>query len=154
MIKEERDDFEAELDDEDLDDDDDEVEVDDDIDIDEVLDDGLDDDEDETDVDLVAEDDGDEDDDAVVTAGGDEDDDGETSLDELLDERATHPTDDEVDAEDIMALASEREVPIEPIVVRAEPLRDQQEFVCKSCYLVKPKVQLADPEKMYCRDCV
>jgi len=28
------------------------------------------------------------------------------------------------------------------------------EFVCKSCYLVKHRSQLADKRKMFCRDCV
>jgi hypothetical protein len=28
-----------------------------------------------------------------------------------------------------------------------------EEFVCRSCFLVKRRTQLADPEQMWCRDC-
>ncbi|MEX2504811.1 MAG: hypothetical protein WD378_08170, partial [Egicoccus sp.] len=27
------------------------------------------------------------------------------------------------------------------------------EFVCRSCYMAKRETQLADPERMFCRDC-
>jgi hypothetical protein len=31
--------------------------------------------------------------------------------------------------------------------------RRENEFLCKSCFLVLPRHQLADEEKMLCRDC-
>ncbi|MFM8971238.1 MAG: DUF4193 family protein, partial [Actinomycetota bacterium] len=32
--------------------------------------------------------------------------------------------------------------------------RRENEFLCKSCFLVLPRHQLADEERMFCRDCV
>jgi hypothetical protein len=58
--------------------------------------------------------------------------------------------------EDIMSLVGqERDEPVaEPLPIRAQPIRDRQEFVCSRCRLVKPKVQLADAARGLCRDCV
>ena len=87
-----------------------------------------------------------------------EDESDEDSLEELLEGRATarRGTDDADDEDDIMALASERDetarLDIPPSKVT--PVKDQQEFVCKRCHLVKAKVQLADEERGLCRDCV
>ena len=86
-----------------------------------------------------------------------EDEEDQASLDELLAQRAAgrRGGDDADDTDDIMALSSE---PVEPVIdaipTRVAPVKDTEEFVCKSCHLVKPKVQLADPERGYCRDCV
>jgi hypothetical protein len=52
-------------------------------------------------------------------------------------------------------------VPVEPTRDdRAEPLdaakvvpMQETEFICKRCYLVKHRSQLADKKKMLCRDC-
>jgi hypothetical protein len=54
-----------------------------------------------------------------------------------------------------MSFASEAaNPPPERMRVRIPPVRDRQEFVCKSCHLVKPRVQLADTKRGLCRDCV
>ncbi len=92
---------------------------------------------------------------------GEEEDDGdESSLEELLAQRAAARrggADDADEDDDLMSsLASEKEhvAPVEPLPSRAIPLKDRQEFVCNNCHLVKAKVQLADPERGLCRDCV
>jgi hypothetical protein len=54
-----------------------------------------------------------------------------------------------------MALSSEADKSIrEPLPTRVIPIRDREEFVCTRCHLVKRKSQLADAERMLCRDCV
>lgn len=125
----------------------------------------LDDDEDLDDVDLEdleddledldSDEDEDEDDD-------DEDDDGgggQESLEELLDQKPSpkrgvaRPDSDE--DTDIMALTSERDDRVGArLPSRVTPIRDKEEFVCRGCYLVKSKWQLADKERGLCRDCV
>lgn len=104
--------------------------------------------------------DGDEDEVAtgLAMAADDDEDSEEASLEELLAQRAAGrraagEPDDEDD--DIMALSSERE-PTGAEVIRTKviPLKDRQEFVCKRCHLVKARSQLADEERMLCRDCV
>jgi hypothetical protein len=85
-----------------------------------------------------------------------DDDPGQASLEELLAQRAAarRGTDDSDDEADVMALSSEAARLRESTRTRVAPVRDRQEFVCKRCHLVKPRVQLADPERGLCRDCV
>ena len=87
----------------------------------------------------------------------DDEDDEDASLDQLLSQRAAgrRGSDDAEDDDDIMALASEKEPAgtAEVPPSRVVPVKDRQEFVCQSCYLVKARSQLADSERMYCRDC-
>lgn len=88
----------------------------------------------------------------------DEEEDDESSLEELLAQRAAARRasgDDDEEEEIITALSSEPEVraPIEPLG-RIVPVKDRKEFVCRSCYLVKARTQLADAERQLCRDCV
>jgi uncharacterized protein DUF4193 len=75
-----------------------------------------------------------------------DDEDVEASLDVILKERMVvedEPEDDEVaDVEDRTEL-TERVLPKQP-----------DEFVCRSCFLVKHPSQLADKKRMLCRDCV
>ena len=75
-----------------------------------------------------------------------EDEDVEASLDVILKERLVvedEPEDDELaDVED-RAEGTERVLPKQP-----------DEFVCRSCFLVKHPSQLADKKRMLCRDCV
>ena len=99
--------------------------------------------------------DDDDDEDADVTALT-EDDTEEASLDELLAQRAAaRRGTDESEEEDIMSLASERQLPaIGPLPTKVIPVKDRQEFVCERCHLVKARSQLADPERGLCRDCV
>ena len=97
---------------------------------------------------------GEEEEDAALE---EEDDGDQASLEELLAQRAAvrRGSDDADDSDDIMSLSSEPQEPIiENVAPRVTPVKDTEEFVCKSCHLVKPRVQLADPEKGYCRDCV
>ena len=97
------------------------------------------------------------DDEEDAALGDEEDEDGQASLEELLAQRAAgRKTADETDdTDDIMALASEPDEPIvEALPTQVDPIKEQKEFVCQSCYLVKPRVQLADEKRMYCRDCV
>ena len=107
---------------------------------------------DDEEVDLPEED---EEEDAALP---DEEEEGsQASLDELIAQRAAgrRGGDDADDDSDIMALASEPDEPVlEALPAKVAPIRDQKEFVCKSCYLVKPRVQLADAKREYCRDCV
>jgi hypothetical protein len=89
---------------------------------------------------------------AAEDADDDDDDepdeeDVEASLDVILKERLVvvddEPDDEEAtDVEDRSEM-SERVLPKQP-----------DEFVCRSCFLVKHPSQLADQDKMLCRDCV
>lgn len=114
--------------------------------------------EDEDDDDLEVEiDDPEEAEAELAAASEDDDEDDDASLDQLLTQRAAarRGGDDADDDDDIMALASEKEpsgtaeVPVSRIV----PVKDREEFVCQRCYLVKARSQLADADRMLCRDC-
>jgi Domain of unknown function (DUF4193) len=76
-----------------------------------------------------------------------DDEDVEASLDQILKERLVVEEEEEEDEEipepEDRSEGSERVLPKQP-----------DEFVCKSCFLVKHSNQLADPEKELCRDCV
>lgn len=96
----------------------------------------------------------DEDDDAALAEEDDEEE--EASLEELLAERsAPKRTGDDVEEEDdIMALVPEPDVAIDEVLpVRVIPVKDQEEFVCARCHLVKKKVQMVDADRRLCRDC-
>jgi uncharacterized protein DUF4193 len=93
---------------------------------------------------------------AVVERSGDGDDeeeeeepddeDVEASLDVILKERLVvedEPEDEEATDQEDKAEGNERVLPKQP-----------DEFVCRSCFLVKHPSQLADKKKMLCRDCV
>ncbi len=78
-------------------------------------------------------------------------DDVEAPLDTLLQERTASATleDEEEEVEEEEAEVDERgEGP-----TRIVPRRPG-EFLCASCFLVLPRNQLADEERMLCRDCV
>jgi hypothetical protein len=99
-----------------------------------------------------SEEDAGEDDDALTALDDDESE--QASLDELLAQRAaarrgSDDPDDEVEL--ITAYVPE---PVHTVDRPAEvAIRDRQEFVCNSCHLVKPRVQLADARRGLCRDC-
>jgi hypothetical protein len=106
----------------------------------------------------AVEDDDDEEEEDVALPDEDEEE-GQASLDELLAQRAAarRGTDDaDDDSDDIMALSSEKDEPIAlvDLPARATPIKAGEEFVCKNCFLVKPRVQLADEARGLCRDCV
>ena len=90
----------------------------------------------------------------VLTAVAEDDDDladdadVELALDEVLAEtirRTTTPEDDD-----------DGPIEIDPLVDPLEAILPKQddEFRCKSCRLLKKMSQLADPDKTLCRDCV
>jgi Domain of unknown function (DUF4193) len=75
-----------------------------------------------------------------------EDEDVEASLDVILKERLVvedEPEDEEATDVEDKTEGNERVLPKQP-----------DEFVCRSCFLVKHPSQLADKKKMLCRDCV
>jgi hypothetical protein len=93
---------------------------------------------------------------AVVERSGDaedeeeeeepEDEDVEASLDVILKERLVvedEPEDEEATDQEDRTEGNERVLPKQP-----------DEFVCRSCFLVKHPSQLADKKNMLCRDCV
>ena len=96
-----------------------------------------------------------EDEEAALAPDEDEESD-EASLEELLAQRASarRGGEDAEEEDDIMALSSEKDTPAKTVLPsKVIPIKDQEEFVCKSCYLVKARSQLADEKRMYCRDC-
>jgi len=79
----------------------------------------------------------------------DDDDEVEASLDVILKERLVVTDDEEEDDDDDGADPDERgDSPLK--VLPKQP----GEFVCQSCFLVKHPSQLADRDRMLCRDCV
>jgi len=85
----------------------------------------------------------------------DEDGSEQASLEELFARRAAFDAgDDSGEDADITELSSEVAAPvIERTRAVVTPVRERQEFVCKSCHLVKPRVQLGDGRRGLCRDC-
>ena len=75
-----------------------------------------------------------------------DDEDVEASLDVILKERLVvedEPEDEEATYQEDKTEGNERVLPKQP-----------DEFVCRSCFLVKHPSQLADRKNMLCRDCV
>ena len=97
-----------------------------------------------------------EDEEAALATDDEDEESDEASLEELLAQRASARRggeDAEGEDDDIMALSSEKDTPATTVLPsKVIPIKDQQEFVCKSCYLVKARSQLADEKRMYCRD--
>lgn len=77
----------------------------------------------------------------------------ETSLDEIIEKKADEPAPEEAEEESVLETARGGDERVEPLAVKVVP-QQPTEFVCKSCYLVKHRSQLADKRKMFCRDCV
>ncbi|MGH2722911.1 MAG: DUF4193 family protein [Actinomycetota bacterium] len=76
----------------------------------------------------------------------------EASLDEILAKKSEDGAAPEEDSEDESMLASGTGDRVEPLAVKVVP-QQPTEFVCKKCFLVKHRSQLADKKRMYCRDC-
>lgn len=74
----------------------------------------------------------------------------DASLDELLAKRADEKG-EEAEEESILDLERDDEKS-ESLATKVLP-KQQDEFVCKNCFLVKHRSQLADKKRMYCRDC-
>lgn len=75
----------------------------------------------------------------------------EASLDELIAKKADEPAPEEESEEESM-LETGREEKVEALSVKVVP-QQPTEFVCKNCFLVKHRSQLADKKRMYCVDC-
>jgi len=67
---------------------------------------------------------------------------------ETASEQAEAATEDEEDA----TAALSRDERLEPLDTRIVPMQSS-EFMCKRCFLVKHRSQLADKKKLLCRDC-
>ena len=87
-------------------------------------------------------------------AGTEEDEDEaqvEASLEELIAKKADRPSNSE-EEDDEEAMLVNRDESRESLTTKVLPMQ-QNEFVCKGCYLVKHRSQLADRRRMLCRDC-
>jgi hypothetical protein len=78
----------------------------------------------------------------------------EASLEEILAKKPEERPAPEEEEEEESILSLGREERLETLSVKVVP-KQESEFVCRKCYLVKPiRSQLADKKRMYCRDCV
>jgi len=73
----------------------------------------------------------------------------EATLDEILKERLVVVDDEDEDEEEEPADTDDRGDGVGKVLPK-----QPGEFVCQSCFLVKHPSQLADAERMWCRDCV
>lgn len=75
------------------------------------------------------------------------------SIQELLVKQEA-AAEDEADEEDevLVAVPRDDKTAADPTDARIVPMQDT-EFMCKRCFLVKHRSQLADKKKMLCRDC-
>jgi uncharacterized phage infection (PIP) family protein YhgE len=75
------------------------------------------------------------------------------SIQDLLAKQETaEGAEEAADEEEAVTPASTRDDRLEPLDARVVPMQET-EFMCKNCYLVKHRSQLADKRKMLCRDC-
>jgi len=75
------------------------------------------------------------------------------SIQDLLAKQETAEGAQEAAEEDeVAAPSTTRDERLEPLDARVVPMQET-EFMCKNCYLVKHRSQLADKRKMLCRDC-
>jgi hypothetical protein len=75
------------------------------------------------------------------------------SIQEVLEKQEARDDEDEAeDEEPIPPTAAKGDDRLEPVDARVVPMQ-ATEFVCKNCYLVKHRSQLADKRRMFCRDC-
>ena len=78
---------------------------------------------------------------------------GDESLEDILAKRPEERVIAVEEEEDDSILSLDREERLETLTVRVVP-KQESEFVCQKCHLVKPiRSQLADRQRMYCRDC-
>jgi Domain of unknown function (DUF4193) len=77
----------------------------------------------------------------------------ESIQDLLAKQEATETSKETVEEEDeVIPLDLARDDRAEPIDTKIVPMQET-EFMCKRCYLVKHRSQLADKKKTLCRDC-
>jgi len=58
----------------------------------------------------------------------------------------------EAEEEDAALVSMAKDERLEPAESRVVPMQET-EFMCKNCFLVKHRSQLADKKRMFCRDC-
>jgi hypothetical protein len=76
----------------------------------------------------------------------------ETSLEEILTKKPEERPAPEEDDDEDSVLSLGRDERLETLSVKVIP-QQPTEFMCRKCYLVKHRSQLADKKRMYCRDC-
>ena len=74
------------------------------------------------------------------------------SIQDLLVKQEARAEKEEAEEEEDAAAALTRDERLEPLDTRVVPMQ-ATEFVCKKCFLVKHRSQLADKKRMLCRDC-
>ena len=74
------------------------------------------------------------------------------SIQDLLVKQEARAEEEEAEDEDEPAVALTKDERLESPETRVEPIQST-EFVCKKCFLVKHRSQLADKKRMRCRDC-
>jgi Domain of unknown function (DUF4193) len=74
------------------------------------------------------------------------------SIQDVLEKQEARDDEDEVEDEPLASVSTARDERLEPLDARVIPMQST-EFVCKNCYLVKHRSQLADKRRMLCRDC-
>ena len=76
----------------------------------------------------------------------------ESIQDLLAKQEATETAKEVVEDEEVVPLDLTRDDRAEPLDTKVVPMQET-EFMCKRCYLVKHRSQLADKKKTLCRDC-
>ena len=74
------------------------------------------------------------------------------SIQDLLVKQEARAEEEEAEEDEETAVALTRDERLEPLDTRVIPMQ-ATEFVCKNCFLVKHRSQLADKKRMLCRDC-
>jgi hypothetical protein len=76
------------------------------------------------------------------------------SIQDVLEKQEARDDEDEADEDEpvVPISTTKGDDRLEPIEARVVPIQST-EFVCKNCYLVKHRSQLADKRRMFCRDC-
>lgn len=76
------------------------------------------------------------------------------SIHEVLEKQEARDDEDEAEEDEpvVPVATAKGDDRLEPIEARVVPIQST-EFVCKHCYLVKHRSQLADKRRMFCRDC-
>lgn len=77
----------------------------------------------------------------------------EASLEELLAKKSQRQEESEDAAEEEAMLNPEAEDRVATSLPGKVTPKQETEFVCKSCFLVKHQSQLADPKRVLCKDC-
>lgn len=76
----------------------------------------------------------------------------EASLDEIIAKKGEDGAASEEDSDEDPVIPTGTTERVEPLAVKVVP-QQPTEFVCKKCFLVKHRSQLADKKRTYCRDC-